>query len=361
MNFRNVIATLASAFSLVLSAHAADPVELRFPTENKFLLDGQPERFFMYCDRNFEGQASKPWEAGSFGLVRSPIRLNGEVVCTKFHEGIDIAPLERDAAGNPLDTVSAIADGTVAYVSSVAGHSNYGRYVVVEHRWDNSPVYSLYAHLNTIACQVGEVVKAGSPLGKLGFTGAGIDRTRAHVHLELGLLMSQRYDDWHRTFGGGTNHHGLFNGMNLIGADAAKFYTDRKANPSLGFTDFITRTPVYFKVAIANPPNWDFVKRYPWLVKGAPAASWEISFSATGLPLAITPSERTVTSPVVTAVRNSDVPHRYLTRNLLTGSGPQASLTESGKKLVALITDDFPVAPAPAAATDTKHSTSSLR
>lgn len=340
-------------------ARAGDPVDLRLPTANQFLLEGQPERFFMYCDRNFEGVASKPWEAGSFGLVRNPIRLNGDVVCTKFHEGIDIAPMQRDAAGNPLDDVCAIADGTVAYVSSVAGHSNYGRYVVVEHRWDNSAVYSLYAHLNTISCEPGQTVQAGGPLGKLGFTGAGIDRTRAHVHLEIGLLMSQRYEDWHKAFGGGTNRHGLFNGMNLIGADAAKFYLDRKANPTLGFSDYIATIPAYFKVAVAGNPNWDFAKRYPWLVKGAPSTSWEISFSATGVPLAITPSDREVTTPVVTAVRDSSVPHRYLTRNLVTGSGAQAMLTESGKKLVALLTDDFPVAPAPITGSDTKRSTSS--
>lgn len=361
MKIRNVFAALASAFSLVLSAHAADPANLRFPTENKFLLEGQPERFFMYCERNFEGQESKPWEAGSFGFVRTPIRVNNEVLCVKFHEGIDIAPMARDAAGNPLDDVCSIADGTVAYVSSVAGHSNYGRYVVIEHRWDQSSVYSLYAHLNTISCQVGQAVQAGTPLGKLGFTGAGINRTRAHVHLEIGLLMSQRYEDWHRTFGGGTNHHGLFNGMNLIGADAAKFYLDRKANPALGFADYIATIPAYFKVAVPNHTNWDFAKRYPWLVKGAPSTSWEISFSATGLPLAITPSARAVTTPLITAVRNSEVPHRYLTRGLLTGTGPQAALTDSGKKLIALLTDDFPVAPPPAAASDPKRSTSSLR
>ena len=73
------------------------------------------------------------------------------------------------------------------------------------------------------------------------------------------------------------------------------------------------------------------------------AKSWEISFSATGLPVAFTPSQREVAAPVVTSVRPSTVPHRYLTRGLVTGEGNHATLTNSGKQLVALLTDDFPI------------------
>ena len=69
-----------------------------------------------------------------------------------------------------------------------------------------------------------------------------------------------------------------------------------------------------------------------------------MSFSATGLPVAFAPSQRQVEAPVVTAIRPSTIPHRYLTRNLITGQEDQASLTSSGKQLVALLTDDFPAA-----------------
>ena len=337
----------ALLFSLA-SLLGASPIDLRLPTENAHLFTGELDRFYMYVVRNFEGQLTQPWEAGSYGFVRTAVRLNDRVLLTKFHEGIDISPIKRDKAGNPLDLVSSIAAGRVAYVSPLAGRSNYRKYVVVEHLWENSSVVSLYAHLAEITCKPGDAVNAGSVLGRMGFTGAGIDRTRAHVHLELGMLMSAHYEDWHKAFGGGTNFHGLFNGMNLTGADVARFFVGQKANPELQFSQFVATTPMYFKVTVPARGELDFAKRYPWIIRGTPVGrvpSWEISFSATGLPVAIAPGLREVAAPVVTAVRPSTVPHRYLTRGLITGDGQHATLTESGKKLVALLTDDFPISP----------------
>ena len=55
-----------------LSLAAVEPTDLRLPTENHALLDKQPDKFYMYVERTFEGQTTKPWEAGSFGFVRSP-------------------------------------------------------------------------------------------------------------------------------------------------------------------------------------------------------------------------------------------------------------------------------------------------
>lgn len=334
---------------LLLSSIAqAAPLDLRLPTENQHLFTGELEKFYMYVDRNFEGQATKPWEAGSYGFVRTAVRVNGQVLLTKFHEGIDISPIKRDKAGNPLDLVSSIAAGHVVHTSLQAGSSNYGKYVVVEHSWENSAVYSLYAHLAEITCKPGDAVTSGSVLGRLGYTGAGIDRTRAHCHLELGLVMSKRYDDWAKKYGSSVNVHGLFNGMNIAGADVARFFLEQKANPALQFSQFVASTPVYFKVTVPHSGTPDFVTRYPWITSGEPTEatkSWEISFSATGFPVAFTPSTRVLTEAAVTAVRPSTVPHRYLTRGLITGEGNHATLTPSGKQLVALLTDDFPVAP----------------
>lgn len=299
----------------------------------------------MYVDRTFEGETSKPWQGGAYGLVRNAVRLNGEVVLTKFHEGIDIAPINRDRAGNPLDLVSSIADGRVVHVSPIAGRSNYGKYVVVEHQWENSFVYSLYAHLAEITRSPGDPVRAGSALGRMGYTGAGINRTRAHLHLEVALLMGRRFDDWQKAFGGGINHHGLFNGMNLSGIDVARLFLEHRANPELRFSEFVATTPVYFKVAVPASGTPDFLQRHPWMQRGTAekAVSWEISFSATGQPIAFEAREKPVTEPVITKVRSSDVPHGYLTRSLVTGQDQRASLTRSGKQLVALLMDDFPI------------------
>jgi hypothetical protein len=51
-----------------------------------------------------------------------------------------------------------------------------------------------------------------------------------------------------------------------------------------------------------------------------------------------------VNAPVVTSVKPSAKPHRYLTRNLITGIGNQATLTPQGQQLVALLTNQFPAA-----------------
>ncbi len=330
----------------LIGALQAAPIDLQLPTPNRHLFSGEFDRFYMYVDRTFEGEVSKPWEGGSFGYVRTPLRVGTEMVLTKFHEGIDIAPVKRDKTGNPLDLVSSIADGTVVHVSPLAGRSNYGKYLVVEHRWENSSIYSLYAHLADITVQPGDTVKAGSVVGQMGYTGAGLNRTRAHLHLELAFLMSTRYEDWHSARGGGMNYHGLFNGMNLSGTEVSRFFLQQRENPELRFSEFVAATPIYFRVTVPSTGTPDFLKRHPWMGRGSlgTAKSWEISFSATGHPIDFTASERRVTSPIVTHVRPSEIPHRHLTRGLVIGEGNQASLSTGGKQLVALLTDDFPAA-----------------
>jgi murein DD-endopeptidase MepM/ murein hydrolase activator NlpD len=324
---------------------AAAPIDLRLPTANHHLFTGELEKFYMYVDRTFEGVTSQPWEAGSFGFVRTAMRINKQVILTKFHEGIDISPVKRDRAGNPLDLVSSIAAGRVVYTSPVSGRSNYGKYVVVEHPWEDSAVLSLYAHLAEITCKAGDPVKVGSVLGRLGYTGVGINRTRAHVHLELGFLTSSHYEDWHKSNGGGTNFHGIYNGMNIIGTDVARFFLEHREDPQRKFSEFIAATPVYFKVTVPGSKTPDFAVRYPWLVSGSAesAISWEISFSATGQPVAFSPSQRDVRVSTVTSVRPSEIQHRHLTRGLLNGEGNRAELSAGGKRLVSLITADFPI------------------
>lgn len=339
------------AFLLCLTGIVrAVPLDLRLPTENHHLLTGEPDQFYQYVDRNFEGVASKPWEAGSYGYVRTAVRINGEVLLTKFHEGIDISPVKRDKAGNPLDLVSSIADGRVVYINSQGSRGDYGKYVVIEHEWENSGVISLYAHLAEITVKPGDEVKAGSVIGRMGYTGTGITRVRAHCHLELGMLMSTRYDDWHKAYGGGINYHGNYHGWNITGGEVARFFLEHQTDPERKFSDFIAATPVYFKVTAPSTGKIpDFVKRYPWITH-APAddaRSWQISFSATGLPVAFEPSQSIVDVPLVTSVRPSAIPHRLHTRGLITGEGNNASLSASGLKLVALLMDNFPPAPLP--------------
>jgi hypothetical protein len=323
----------------------AGPLELVLPTENHHLFTGEPEKFYMYVDRTFEGVTTKPWEAGSFGFVRSPVRLGEKVVLSQFHEGIDIGPVKRDKAGNPLDLVMSIAKGTVAHISPVAGRSNYGKYVVVEHDWEGSKVVSLYAHLAEITVRIGDPVNPGSVLGRMGYTGAGLNRTRAHLHLELGFLMSTDYEGWHKVNIGSLNYHGNYNGMNIAGVDVAALFLEHRANPNLTFSGFVLSRPAQFKVTV---PGGDaipaFLARYPWMRRGEMpgAVSWEIGFAGTGHAISFSPSIRPVTGPTVSHLRPAEISQRWLTRGLLTGEGNAASLSNSGKQMLSLVLGDFP-------------------
>ena len=336
------------AYWLALSGVlCAERLELVLPTENQHLFSGEPEKFYMYVDRIFEGETTKPWDGGAFGYTRSPIRVGGQVVMTRFHEGIDIAPVKRDKAGNPLDLVMSIAKGKVVHTADIAGRSNYGKYAVVEHEWENSKVYSLYAHLAEITARVGDPVNPGSVLGRMGYTGAGLNRTRAHVHLELAMMMSTDYEAWHKVNFGSMNYHGLFNGMNLAGVDVAALFLEHKANPDLKFSEFVLSRPVQFKVVIPHGDSEpDFLTRHPWMKQSdvPGAVAWEIGFAATGHAVSFTPSIRPVSQAMVSHIRPSEISQRWLTRGLLTGEGQKVSLSSGGKQMLSLMLDDFPSA-----------------
>ena len=154
---------LSGCFLFLWSAsYLAADIAVRFPTSNTALLNDRPQDFYMYVDRNFEGQKSQPWQAGAYGFTRTLVRTQAGPVATKFHEGIDIKPLKRDAAGVPLDDVHPVAGGIVVHASANPAHSNYGRYVVIEHRLKDGPLYSLYAHLASVNCREGDQVGTGN-------------------------------------------------------------------------------------------------------------------------------------------------------------------------------------------------------
>lgn len=338
---------LCFAASVTLSL-AEKPLNIDLPTENRYLFSSEPQKFYMYVPRNFEGKVSSPWTAGQYGYVRTLVRTDEGVIATKFHEGIDIRPMERDSAGRPLDLIKSIAKGKVVYTSPVAGNSNYGRYVVVEHNWGSGAFYTIYAHLDSISCEVGQPVDTGSVIAKMGYTGAGINRTRAHLHLELNVMTNSEYPDWHAHNFGSSNVHGLYNGLNMNGLNIAELFIRESKNPAMTITEFIAKIPVYFKVTVPRREAIDLAARYPWIRKGdhsIDTPSWEISFASSGFPLAVTPSFREVSGPVISYVKPTKSNHKYYTKNLLYGSGRSASLTKLGLRTVALFAGDFPRIP----------------
>ncbi len=321
------------------------PLGLALPTANDAIFSSDPSRFYMYTNRNFEGVKSTPWTAGQYGFVRNQRRSAEGIIMTRFHEGVDIRPVSRDNAGNPLDLVKAIAPGKVVHVSSTASHSSYGRYVVVEHDWGYGPFYSLSAHLMDTRVKKGQRVDTSTALGQLGYTGIGLDRTRAHVHLELNLLLSSRFETYHKKHFRSPNYHGIYNGINLAGIDIAGLYLKHKENPAISIPQFMAGMKVHHKTLVPRKGKLEILTRYPFLGQNLhlanSAPSWEIHFSRSGIPLKIMPSQTRVNSPTITWVEYSKTYHSYLTRDRLTGSGSKAGYSDSGLRYIQLLTGQF--------------------
>lgn len=325
---------------LPLNAAAEQPPGLRLPTPNEALFSGQWEAFYQFVDRSFEGEKSTPWEGGQFGFVRDPRRVGGRIAYARFHEGLDIKPVRRDANGEPLDEVFSMADGRVVHVSDVPGQSNYGRYLVVEHDWGGGPIYSLYAHLHEVRTRKDAQVRAGEVLGRLGYTGAGIDKRRAHLHVELCLLWSEDFQSWYDRQFTTPNHHGNFNGQNLIGMDLAALLLACAKDPQLTVSRFVRESPAYFEVTVPGAARMELARRYPWLLDGPVSAgvpaSWAVTFTAWGLPVRVRAADRQTSEPLVTAIQESPLPHALNSRGLVTGSGREAKLTASGLSFIKL-------------------------
>jgi murein DD-endopeptidase MepM/ murein hydrolase activator NlpD len=334
-------ARAAGFLILTLGTLRAQPL-IDFPTDNRALLEGRPRDFFMYVNRDFEGTKSKPWQGGQFGFVRGPIRDGDKVLCIQLHEGVDICPVRRDAQGNPTDEVRAAAAGKVVHVSREPGASNYGRYVVVEHLWDGCPYFTLYAHLSSASVEVGQSVNQGGTLGIMGYTGAGIDRERAHIHLEVCMMLSRNFEGWHdANFPRDPNHHGLYNGLNLIGADPAALLIAANRNPSLKISDFLAAGEPTFKITVKNSPHFFLIRAYPWLVPEGEIANppaWTITFTRYGIPIRVQPAATLVAEPVVAWVKETGQPYSRITKNLVTGPRGSPRLTETGRRFAKLLT-----------------------
>jgi hypothetical protein len=333
-------AALLISLVLVATAHA-EPLNLVLPTENDALLRGDSPAFYQYIERDYHGEKSTPWEGGRYGFVRNPAETSAGIIYTRLHEGIDIKPLQRDASGEPLDPVRAIAPGVVVHASSVAGYSNYGRYVVVEHRFDGCKYYSLYGHLSSIAVRTGQRVEQREQLGVMGHTGEGLNQARAHVHLELNLMLSRQFEAWHAaSFKDDPNHHGLYNGLNLVGLDIARLYLALQKQPALTIPEFLAQEETVYRVLVPPSRNFDLAKFYPWMVRdkgdGEPA-SWEISFNRAGVPLKIQPNAKAVLEPELSYLKPSGVDGGVLTMDRIAGRGANAHLTEKGKQFMRLL------------------------
>jgi murein DD-endopeptidase MepM/ murein hydrolase activator NlpD len=263
---------------------AGDRLQLVWPTPNTAWSEGKPPTAFL------QHAGSGDPESGGFGGVRTGGR--------QFHEGIDIRALHRDRRGEPTDDVFAAMSGVVRHVSTSAGDSSYGRYIVLEHTDLSPAIYTLYAHLAAIApgVRAGVAVTAGQVLGTMGHSSGGymIPKERAHLHFEVGLAMTRDFQSWYDRKGfGSRNDHGMWNGYNLMGVDPIEFFNDWRGGRFTTVQEFFQHEPTVVRLRIATARTPDFVMRYPALLTKplplGPVAGWEIRFNWTGLPFAWTP------------------------------------------------------------------------
>jgi murein DD-endopeptidase MepM/ murein hydrolase activator NlpD len=333
------IATLA-AFAITLAGAADERIQLALPTENDALFRGDGPAFYQHIERDYQGEKSTPWEGGRYGFVRNPVQTRDGFVYSRFHEGIDIRPLERDAAGEPLDEVRAIAGGAVVYTNTNPAWSNYGNYIVIEHRWGGSPYYSLYGHLKSIDVKIGRHVARGEHIAQMGYTGEGLNQERAHVHLELNIMLSREFESSYETSAKtDPNHHGIYNGINLIGLDIARLYLALRKQPDLTIPEFLAREETFYRVKVPASKHFDLAELYPWLMNGAARRSArEISFNRAGVPLKIVPAPDRVAAPTLSFIRQRKADYSLLTRNVVGGNGANPALTDRGAGLMKLLT-----------------------
>lgn len=277
------LASLLAVFAI--SSLLAQPrLEPIWPTPHTGFNAGQGWQSWV------QATASGDPKSGLFGCVRS----GGN----QFHEGIDIKPVSRNSKGEPTDPIYAILGGKVVHISAKPGLSSYGRYIVIEHSATQPSVYSLYAHLSAIApgLQVGQTVPKGHIIGTMGRSagGYGIPRDRAHLHLEVGLRLTNDFQSWYNKKGfGSKNEHGVWNGMNLVALDSLDFLEKCKTQSFSSVRDYLKTVPVAAIVRVPASSTPDFVKRYPELLtRPVPAknlAAFDVEVAAFGLPIRITP------------------------------------------------------------------------
>lgn len=270
--------------SLAVALRGAERLEVAWPTPNTAWADGKPIE--AYLQHAGSGDA----ESGNFGGVRS----GG----AQFHEGIDLKCIARDRRGEPTDSIFAVMGGVVRHASPNAGDSSYGRYLVLEHPEVTPAVYTLYAHLSQLApgLRAGSRVERGQVIGTMGHSSGGymIPRDRAHLHFEIGVMVTQDFEAWYgRKKFGSRNEHGAWNGMNLMGLDPLKFFNDVRAHRVGSMRDVFAQMEPAVRLRIATHRTPDFVARYPALLTRelplGPVAGWEIKFNWTGIPFAWTP------------------------------------------------------------------------
>ena len=311
----------------------------QLPTPNRTIFE--PGREADY----FTPTVGRTWPSGTFGCVRSE--------GWQMHEGLDIKCIQRDSKGEPIDTISAAADGTIVYINAKPGLSNYGNYIVMQHQIEGLTLYTLYAHLRKIpdGLRLGQFKKTGeiiATMGRTANTRQGISRERAHLHFEINFLANQSFPIWYKkTFPGQRNNHGMWNGQNLIGIDPWKIFLEQKKasleKRSFSLLQFIKTQPTLCRVRVKSQ-SLKWAKRFPQIVEenknSEVIGGYELHLNTNGLPIKIIPiAAEEINKDLVTLFEvNPEVYKADPCRKIVFKKGQKWILTAKGKTHINLIT-----------------------
>ena len=279
----NRIGLVIGCLILSICGTAAAKLNVRWPT------DHPPDDLQESLHSMLQPTSSGIIQSGNFGCVRS----GG----AQFHEGIDLKSFSRDSRGESTDIIRSILPGKVVYVIGHPGKSSYGRYLLIEHSDGKINFISMYAHLRSIepGIEPGAQVEAGQKIAIMGRSATyNIPRYRAHLHFEVCLLLTDRFQSWYdwKDYPN-KNLHGNYNGVNLRGIDTVAFFEEMYWDKKQMFGDVLDKQPTAITIVVGTPIVPDYARRYPSLVNGAIPSSgltgWKVDFTWYGVPKKLTP------------------------------------------------------------------------
>ena len=337
MKFPRIRLLALTGFFFSLGSLSAQ-TPFQFPTANHALYEIGGELKFLAPT-----SPDRSWTSGSFGCVRS----DG----WQMHEGLDIRSLQHDRHGEPTDPVLATADGTVMYVNTKSGLSNYGKYIVIRHVVEGIEIYSLYAHLSATSVTAGQTVRGGQVIGTMGRTSntsESIGKERAHVHFELNLLVNDNFSAWFKkNLPGEKNDHGVWNGQNLDGLDPRDVLV-AEHNPVKKFSllTFLRSQTELCRVLVRDT-SFSYLKRYAPLVLKNPKADkegiagYEVALNYNGVAFALMPraaSEIKGTAKVQLLSVNAAEYRAHPCRKLVVQHSGRWQLTDKGQREIEMLT-----------------------